>query len=431
MREVFISHSARGDAFAEDVLKAVVAGLEAKGHVPRVDGNDILPGVSWRHELASWLSRCGAAVVLLNESALKSNWVRREVIRLMWRRQLGAALFVVPVLVGKVNSKDVREAGLEELNPLQFVRTPHGAEPSADDLAQRVVKRFVDISAAVAAEDSGDPMRRWLRRVESYLPKESHYAELVGTAAQELSGEAYRSSSGETDRNFVDPHGAHLFMAHEFLMADPDRAYDAVCTISTALGGENLSRLCTELSGTWVDVEAARGLLPEPGTTPQEMTLLLNAGQDRTARRYIRRATCGDLSAYSAVHDRGMPTGEGAAEEMKVDLVASMWRDGLDLEPPSGPSKGPVHRKSTFYLVINRLCPPSRALAEAVRLLHNDHSWLILVLTTGSAHLEEETTQVFNNAAVLSPQLASVDEDRGLAHDARLRTLRPRLIDSD
>ncbi|MFB7046217.1 toll/interleukin-1 receptor domain-containing protein [Streptomyces microflavus] len=424
MREVFISHSARGDTFAEDVLEAVRTGLKAKGYVPLVD-SDIEAGHKWYGTLTEWMSKCGAAVMLLNESAFKSNWVQREVHILMARHQV-RPFPVLPVLMGDACSDDFKKYNMGELSTLQCLGIPSDTKPHAGDLARQVVDQFADISAVVEAEDSGDPMKRLLDRIASYMPTDPRHAELVERAERELSREVPQSLSGETSPPFTTLHGAHLSLAGKFLGADPERVYKAVCEIAPVLEG-NLRDLCLELSVLWVDDNAARGLLPEPGTAPRELTILLNAGRKDTVRQYMHRAICGDLNAYSLVRDGYMPTGEDAAAEMKVDLVASMWRDCLNLEPPSGPSDRPVYEESTFYVVINELCPPGRVLTDTVRLLHSDHPWLILVLTTGSALLEGEAMRKFNNAAVLTPQLTSDQEDRAHTQNARLQTIHQRI----
>ncbi|MFD8436277.1 toll/interleukin-1 receptor domain-containing protein [Streptomyces microflavus] len=425
MREVFISHSAGDDTYAKDVLEAVTAGLTAKGHVPRVDSG-IQPGAPWRDALAHWLYRCGAAVVLLNESALESEWVRREVTILMWRRQLGADLFVLPVLLGKVCPAKVKDAGLGELNLIQLARNPGSDELHADDLARQVVDQFADLSAVAAAQASGDPMRSWLQRVMTYMPREPHSG-LIEDAVWKLAGAAYPYSSGEPQRPFTDLHGAYLLLAHQFLTADPDRLFEAVCALSPALSGDTLDRLYAELRVVWVAIEAARGLLPQPGTTPQEMTILLNASHKDTVRDYIRRATCGDLGVTSVVCDGGLPTGEGAADEMKADLEASMWKDGFGEEPPEGPT-GVAPARGLNFLVINKCCPPSGELTEAVKLLHGDHSWLILVLTTGNAPVQEKVTRAFNNASVLNPLLTVEGEKEAHRQNFQLSQIQPKLV---
>ncbi|MCQ9184361.1 toll/interleukin-1 receptor domain-containing protein [Streptomyces sp. IBSBF 2953] len=421
MGEVFISHSARGDVFAEGVLKAVVDGLTAKSHIARVDENDIPSGDEWRPVVVDWLARCDAAVVLLNRKALESTWVRREVNILMWRRALGAPLFVVPVLMDGLRSKDVKMAGLEELNPIQFARTPRGADPDADDLARQVLDRFAEMPAVLAGGDPGNPMSDWLRRLAAYLAKAARDPHLIDDAARELfSGDEYRSC---TDR-----HGAHLFLAHQFLVAPADRVIQAVGKVAPALSDETLERLCAELAVTWVDAEAARGLLPGPGTTPQEMTILLNACQDRTAEQYIRRATCAAVTGYETAVYGVMPTGERTAAELKADLENAMWKDLFDIDAEEDRWLPPdIARRATHYLVINGRRPPNRTLAEAARLLHSEFSWLILLVTTGAAPLEEEAVRAFGNATVVSPPLSPDDENYARHRNTELARIRKKL----
>jgi hypothetical protein len=184
--DVFISHSARGDAFAMAVLEKIEEGLRGKSHTPLVDQSGIEPGDEWRPKLVDWLARCDAAVVLLNEAALCSHWVRREVNILMWRMALGAPLLVVPVLLNDLTTGEVKKAGLEELRPIQFARTAQGDEQDAESLAAEVLARFADLPQAATGEDA---MSDWLGRLAVYLSEAQGQPSVLAKAARALNDE--------------------------------------------------------------------------------------------------------------------------------------------------------------------------------------------------------------------------------------------------
>ena len=78
LARIFISHSAKEASPAEEVRDAVLRELKARGHEVFVD-SDITTGDRWRARLLDELGRCDAAVVILDQEAIDSHWVRREV----------------------------------------------------------------------------------------------------------------------------------------------------------------------------------------------------------------------------------------------------------------------------------------------------------------------------------------------------------------
>uniref|UniRef100_UPI00280ACE59 toll/interleukin-1 receptor domain-containing protein n=1 Tax=Streptomyces clavuligerus TaxID=1901 RepID=UPI00280ACE59 len=126
MTQVFISHSAKRDPLTLEVLQRVASGLTSKNFEVRVDMEALRPGVDWCATLYQWLAECDAAVVLFNEAALESFWVRREVNILLWRRALNPRFRVIPVLVGKMSSGRLKDAGFSDVLPVEFAREPPG-----------------------------------------------------------------------------------------------------------------------------------------------------------------------------------------------------------------------------------------------------------------------------------------------------------------
>ncbi|WP_328678016.1 toll/interleukin-1 receptor domain-containing protein [Streptomyces sp. NBC_00343] len=414
MGEVFISHSARGDTFASCVLKTIVSRLgQEKNHTPWVDESDIPPGEEWRPVIVDWLARCDAAVVLLNQAALESTWVRREVNILMWRRALGAPLLVVPVLLGGLTTADVKMAGLEELRPIQFARTRKGEQEDAETLADKVLDRFADLSNVLACNNPSNPMSEWLSRLAMYLSEAGkHHPDLLADAARDL-------NAGDEFRKNVELHGGSLFLAHQFLMAPADRMEKALDKLAPALSGETICRLAAALSATWVNEEAARGVLPSPDQAPAEMTVLLNASVEGTARYYIRRAICGATHGYEIEEIGTLPLGEDRAGERVRLWRDFVWKEFFDVDTDEDRWLPPDVATRTHYLVVDERRLPDLGFAEAVRQLHHDFSWLIVVATTGTEPPGDQITQAFTNAVMLEP-LLTVDDERA----ARLRGIR-------
>jgi hypothetical protein len=83
---LFVSHS--NPALARDLAEALraAAGPDSPLQV-LVDSGQIAPGDDWRRRIAFMLSTCDAAVVLLDEKALRSKWVLAESMYLSVRAQ--------------------------------------------------------------------------------------------------------------------------------------------------------------------------------------------------------------------------------------------------------------------------------------------------------------------------------------------------------
>ncbi|MEU6918971.1 toll/interleukin-1 receptor domain-containing protein [Streptomyces olindensis] len=418
MGDVFISHSARGDAFATAVLEKIEEGLRGRTHTPLVDQSGIEPGDEWRPQLVDWLARCDAAVVLLNQAALDSTWVRREVNILMWRRALGAPLLVVPVLLDGLTTTAVKRAGLEELRPLQFARTAQGTEPDAKSLADRVLGRF----ARLPQEATGtDPMSDWLQRLALFLSEAQRQPRVLTDAARALNAER------EFLAHVTAQQGGCLFLAHQFLLAPPERMEKALDVLAPSLQDQTIRRLVGALNATWVDEEAARGALPAPGRQPQEMTLLLNAFSNSTAEQYIRRATCNATHGFETRTIGSLPMGEDRVGERIRTWEDAVWKEFFDADSEEERMFPNDLDTRTHYLVIDERRPPDAEFAAAVNLLHQAFSWLIVLVTTGTAPPDDDVRNAFKNAVLLEPLLTAEAEKTAALRSRRLRQLPDRL----
>ncbi|WP_405506616.1 toll/interleukin-1 receptor domain-containing protein [Streptomyces purpurascens] len=418
MGDVFISHSARGDAFAMAVLEKIEEGLRGKTHTPLVDQSGIEPGDEWRPQLVDWLARCDAAIVLLNNAAQHSSWVRREVNILMWRKALGAPLLVVPVLLDGLSTGAVKQAGLEELRPIQFARTAQGIDPDAKDLADQVLGRFAELPQAATGTD---PMSFWLGNLALYLSEARRQPSVLAEAARALKVE------GEFLAHVTAQHGGCLFLAHQLLVAPPERMEKALDVLAPSLQDQTIRRLTSALNATWVDEEAARSALPAPGRQPQEMTLLLNAFSNSTAEQYIRRATCNAIHGFETKTIGSLPMGEDRVGERIRTWENAVWKEFFDADSEEERMFPNDLGTRTHYLVINELRPPDAEFAEAVNLLHRAFSWLIVLVTTGTAPPDDQVRQGFKNAVLLEPLLTAEDEKTAALRSKRLRQLPDRL----
>ncbi|MFJ9736642.1 toll/interleukin-1 receptor domain-containing protein [Streptomyces sp. NPDC101166] len=421
MREAFISHSARGDAFATTVLEKIAAGLRHANWTPLVDQEDLPPGDEWLPEVVDWLARCHAAVVLLNDKALKSDWVRREVNILMWRRALGSPVYVIPVLLGVPSTGMVKKAGLGELRPIQFARVQGESEQEADAVAAQVLKRFAELPEP--GPDDG-PMTEWLERLETHLSQVTRPG-VLSKAATALGLD--HKHVAEVTRG----QGGCLFLARQFLVAPPERMEKALHLLAPAMPQTALRGLIRDLTATWVDEEAARPALPAPGRRPQNLTVLLNASRRGTAKQYIQRATCGATYGYEVEALGDLPTGEDRVGERVQDWESAVWELFFGVVADEDRILPDDLDDRTHYLVIDKTLPPEPEFAEAVARLHRLFSWLIVMVTTGNAAPEADACASFENPVLLEPLLTASTEVTARVRVGRLKKLPERLLHVD
>ncbi|MEU8761551.1 toll/interleukin-1 receptor domain-containing protein [Streptomyces sp. NPDC048659] len=419
MGDVFISHSARGDTYALDVLGRIERGLRERGHRPFVDQDAIPPGEEWRAEIVDRLVRCDAAVVLINDKALASTWVRREVNILMWRRALGVPLLVIPVLLGELRTRDVKLAGLEELGPQQFARMRSGEPADAGVLADRVLERF---AALPDGPMDDDPMSAWLTNLSVYLREALASPSHLSRALKALRME---------DKHLGTVTGGHegcRFLAHQFLVAPHDRMERALEALAPSLSDQAISRLAGALGATWVSEEAARSVLPPPGGPPQAMTLLLNAHFPETAKDYVRRATCCNHTDYEVKSiGRSLPIGEDRVGERVRSWTKNVWELFFYVEDEDDRWLPDDLDARRHYLIIDEQQVPEADFAAAVGLLHEMFSWLIVLVTTGTTPAGPQDRERFANALLLEPLLTQAQEQSARRRNKNLARLPERL----
>ncbi|MFJ9940463.1 toll/interleukin-1 receptor domain-containing protein [Streptomyces erythrochromogenes] len=399
--DVFISHAAERGSRTEELLFLIKKELEAKDLTVFVS-QEIEVGAPWHPTVMAALADCRAVVVLLDERALASDWVRREVNIIMWRWTLGTHLPIYPVLLDVKKTRALKEAGIPEVATLQLKRT--GLEDVPEELAGDLSSRFARLPRAAIGSD---PMALWLQRLARRL-NEAHLGDHFGDGVLNATAAALEVETGFPGW-LADGHGSCAFLASQFLVATPDRVVDAAAALMDFLSDDARQKLVDDLVSVWVPAEAAVALLP-PSTGPDGMTVLLNSTYEATPARFIQRATCGANRGYThrTISDdaSGIPTGEGRGSELAEVLEDAVWQEFFPTPP------GFEHRRRlpsrtnspVRYLVVHRTRPPDDQFTEAVRLLHEKFSFIVVVVTTGPEPTSSEMLRGF--AYVRSPVLS-------------------------
>ncbi|MDX8028684.1 toll/interleukin-1 receptor domain-containing protein [Lentzea sp. BCCO 10_0856] len=360
---VFLSHSTKGDPGALVMRHQLESELTARGWQVLVDEDGLRGGEDWRGVLYHWIADCDAAVVLMSDRALASDWVRREINLLLWRRALGSPLTIVPAMLSP--TRDTGAPELRDLRELQFVS--NDATPKS--FAGAIAGRLPDLSAPVT--DTTDRMRHWLIDVVSCLRDVTEH-EPLRAAVEAL-------DAHQDDWDFPSVREAQRFLAHWLLgPMHSARIHTAMEHIARPVSGK-LGQLVGLVMPAWVDGEAARALLPEQHRT----CAVLNARYPETAKQYVRRAACCSLSYRTK--EVSAVVGEGLATELLRDCLDAVRElldlpPGMELEDDDEPLDGQV-----CFLLINPNHAPLAPVAGVVRTLLERFRWLNVIVLTGES----------------------------------------------
>jgi hypothetical protein len=82
---LFVSHSSADRELAGRVVRLIAERTSCK---PIIDQHDLEQGTEWRQQLYQWMAKCQAALLLLTDHAIESNWVLQEATILRARKAL-------------------------------------------------------------------------------------------------------------------------------------------------------------------------------------------------------------------------------------------------------------------------------------------------------------------------------------------------------
>jgi hypothetical protein len=104
--------------FARQVRDEIVERLKEDRFEILLDKDRLEPGDIWQAKLHVWLGICDAAVILLNQESVQSDWLRKEVTILTWRQSLKETLLLVPVILADFDPVDIKNYGFGPMDLL-------------------------------------------------------------------------------------------------------------------------------------------------------------------------------------------------------------------------------------------------------------------------------------------------------------------------
>lgn len=109
---VFLSHSTK-DEPPRRVRDLLATALRAADFRVLLDNDGLRTGEEWHRTLELWMGTCDAAVVLISEAALTSNFVAHEVSVLSYRKRHDPRFVLLPVFIRPVDYTAIKTSLLE------------------------------------------------------------------------------------------------------------------------------------------------------------------------------------------------------------------------------------------------------------------------------------------------------------------------------
>jgi hypothetical protein len=311
--EVFISHSARKDEEILAVLHALRDALEDAGFDVWLDKARLEPGAVWRDEIDRALLRCDAAVVVVSDTALVSDWVLKETSILSARRRVGRAFPLIPVIVPPMTVDRLQRSGRLDPVRLEDYQSVQAADPASG--AEKVVAVLLPFKSRF---DDNSPRRL----------QELRIATLLGDIDEDLLAAAGEHLNLRREDWALVPNRGRLF-AQRLLEADLNALREAV-DVMRIVRPEVASELFeTAAPFAWVEWEAASGINDVVAADPPR-AVGINSEETLTCEMYVR---CAAANLHWGAVTGGF-SGERTPEELCRHVRVALT--GAFKGPPGG-----------------------------------------------------------------------------------------------
>jgi hypothetical protein len=272
---VFISH-VNGDPSGEEIWPALRDRLVAAGFSVLVDREVLGPGAIWRAEIYGWIGLCDAAVILISRQALDNpdkHWVARETACLICRRYVDPSLKIIPVLLDGITFADFNAT--ERFRDLQLEETLCVFGGNLD-------------AVAAGLRDLQPPSDTLLSKLANHIRAElAEYRQAKIEAVLEDCDVDLGVWSSRAD--------PYRRLALSLLTMEVGKLPRILGLLfpRDAAQRQSIMRIKDLLLPSWVELEAARGIVEEGVKTsgdPTRRALRLNAPEERMAELYASRA---------------------------------------------------------------------------------------------------------------------------------------------
>lgn len=144
---IFISHHADEEPATKDLMEQLREKLESQGYKVVIDKDRLLRDATWQNDLYTWMGLSHAAITLISNAALKSDWVRREASVLTARPSVESEFTLVPVVLDSVDLADLEKGsfdgyGLARFKPIEITELEKRGEDPVEAIVAAVTSKL-------------------------------------------------------------------------------------------------------------------------------------------------------------------------------------------------------------------------------------------------------------------------------------------------
>ncbi len=406
---VFISHSTRklpADDKCVLVKTALVAALKAKGWQAFLDSHSIKGGDQWRTEILHSLATAQAGIILLNEPASQSNWVKAEALIMCFRKSIDPTFPLLPIVLPGANIDATFLTTYEpfEFNEIQRTTVTFAGDESIEEFARNLAEN-ANLERARLRAPSGIV---WVEKVMNLLVDLGH--DVLGRAAAdlelELEPELITPATKEAACRRL-----RLALANLMHYKQPHECVGALKSIMSALTKETAARLERPFVSKWVENESAETLLHSIQNPERYGLFALNTSQQTIADRYKERVQvemppAGLISVFSVAP----PNGDYDEDALRAKIDQAIYKEVIGGQMQDADSselslidavKARLELKNRFALGI---LPRQYSIASLLSKLRTDFPRIVFIALTGNSGEANEQC-IAAGGRTLNPQL--------------------------
>ncbi|GGR93336.1 hypothetical protein GCM10010169_42240 [Micromonospora fulviviridis] len=431
---VFISHTSRersanelkpGDTlnrhryrkrYLRQLLDRLPESFAAKELEVWIDQREVAAGDRFEQAVCLSLIRCSAAVVLVDQDALTSEYMQEEARLLGWRKTLEPDLPIIPVLLGNVSALDFADSPLGRAGGLAALSVLTPTNRKQNEAAARQTAR--EISDQVGVVPLPPRAARWVNDVAHFISAAPGHA--LEEAARTL-GIGLDTLQAHREK--------HALVAAALLNSSLPVAYQVIRTIAEYLPAGSLTSAKRRLVPLWVDLDHARTLMSVSEAPSQRRIVHLIAGRLLPAQHAVLRASPSPDSVQMA------QLSGVAGEDMAAELIArydDRLRSAMHFHPDDGPAdveRYLQHENTVAFALIKCDQVPTRIVKEVVLELMRRFPGIVFALVSaqpaadstiirgrriqlaGDDQTDRQTWRLIQRIRALSTEMADADVD--------------------
>lgn len=282
---IFISHSTRtlpATDVAVQLREALLKALEAKGWSVFLDSHSITGGNLWRADILASLATSRAGIILLNDEASKSDWVKAEALIMCFRKSIDRSFPLLPIVLPGAKLK---KTFLKTYEPFEFNEIQRSTATFTKGESIAAFAQTVADNTNLEQGRQGPPTgATWVQKVVDLL--NGLESDVLGRAAQRIKLDVVAGGVVPPEVICLRLRWALANLMHH---QDAGVCLEALSELIASLTEEKVKRLEPHIMSKWVENESTERLLLALRNPKEQGLLALNTSNQAVADCYAQR----------------------------------------------------------------------------------------------------------------------------------------------